>query len=79
MKTSRVYRIVNRHGEKVTERATMTECVGILTRNVSSPPKLIGWSEGPYVILRVETTHIRTFRPRPSSPAPRKEPKEKST
>lgn len=69
----RTYRITNREGAYVTERATKRECVALLEKYAADPVHFPNWSEAPYYVLRVEITHVRTFRPKAtpvSRPAP---------
>ncbi len=66
----RLYRIVNRNGEHVCERGSKKACIDLLKEHVTDPPTFPGWSNAPYYVLRVETAHVLTFRPRRVSPAP---------
>jgi hypothetical protein len=62
----RIYRITNRHGEKVCERGSKRACIDLLRKHVTSPPTFTGWSEAPYYVLRVETTCVRVFKAVPT-------------
>lgn len=54
----RTYRITDRDGGYVCERGTKRECVELLEKYVGS----MHWNNEPYHVLRVEITHVRTFR-----------------
>lgn len=60
----RVYKITNRDGEHVCERATKRECMSLLEKYAADPVTHPHWANAPYYVLRVETTHVRTFRPK---------------
>ncbi len=57
------WEIRNVPGESVCQRATFADCRRMLDKYVTDPPKLPGWSSGPYEIWRV--TEVRRLKHRP--------------
>jgi hypothetical protein len=60
----RAYRITDADGGYVCERGTKRECVDLLEKYASDPAHFLNWSNAPYHVLRVEITHVKTFRPK---------------
>ncbi len=60
----RTYRITTREGAYVCERGTKRECVDLLEKYAADPLRHPHWAEAPYYVLRVEITHVKTFRPK---------------